>query len=103
MPSCREIGELSSEHLDVRPGLWARVRVFLHCRMCAPCRTSVRNCRILRLAIERAARRVPEDCEGLADCSKQRMRAVIEAAMKAAEGSDASLTETLPDAAAGDA
>ena len=93
MPSCKDIGELSSQHLDIRPGLVARVRVFLHCMRCPPCRTSVRNWRILRLALQRAAQRVPDDCEGLADCAKQRMRDVIEATVSAAKSTDATPVE----------
>ena len=102
MPSCKEIGELSSGHLDVRPGLLARIRVFLHCRMCGPCRTTSRNWVVIREAVRRAAKRVPDDCEGLADCSKQRMRGVIEAALLASAAGEAASTETVVDGGRGD-
>lgn len=83
MPTCREISELSSQSLEVRHGLWRRIQMFLHCRMCGPCRTSVRNFRILRLAVRRTIeRQVEASDDRLTEDSRQRMKLAIEAALQ---------------------
>ena len=94
MLTCKEVGELSSQRLELPVGFWKRLKMFLHCRVCKSCRTSDRNMDVIRDAVRRANVEA-EDCDGLADCSKKRMKALIEAAM-APTAADASAAADSP-------